>query len=650
MKKILIVVLFLIWIGLSAYTYLTITGSLKNKSLDTSKVETPVEKYISHIGCSDIREVIEDNGKYYIACYGGVLIIDKISGQILNQITMAKGLTDFVTTSLVKKGNTLYIGTQDGITIWDLYTNSGKKLSVTEGLPNGANILLKEDGKYIWIGTFDGLARLNTEDNQLEVFSKELTSNESEKLNVTGIAVTNDYAYFSIVANAKSSGFIAKFSKTTSEWEKFDAASLGDITQYARVDAMGLCSINDGVFFTEDKTLWKISDNKEIKPLKVFTAAHNDFIDFNILCSGNLLMFKTQQNSLIYDGTKVRPTEQYADEKILKEFEMRKNKTDFKKVFGENAAGNFLQYLGVIDDNVYLATHTGFWVYNVGTNQLTKISMPDKLMFESLSNFIFWPIEGSTKYILAEQSCGMGCEKPRFYQCTYPNNQCITLNFSEEVMDIVGPPETAIGENFGYYGLSNYEKNKDGLKFRVSAIGKSYDITLTASNLQWVVEKLKAFQDVNVTNSCTNDNSYKLINGTLTLDKTYCTANSEGILANGYYYNFNQSDGALRINESTKIRETLSPKMTEPKYIPFEDPDWQKPQLNRLVYVNGKIYYCTSRGLWVLDPSKNALDPNSWELFSIENGLLSNEVQYFADFENKLFVLTPAGITVTAKK
>jgi hypothetical protein len=645
MKKVLGLALFLILLAFSLFKYLT---AIQKGPLPKITQDEPAAHSKSHVGCSDIREVVEENGRYYIACIGGVLVLDKNSGQVLNQITMSKGLSDFVTTGLIKKGNTLYIGTQDGLTIWDLYTNTGKKLSVGEGLPNGANILLKEDGKYIWIGTFDGLARLDTENGRLETFREELSPYEGEKLSVPSMATTKDYVYFSIVASEYSSGFVARYNKVSSMWEKFDTSAFGDAGQYARIDAFGLCNVSDGIFLVEGKTLWKISDEEGAKPLRIFTASFNDGIEWNILCSKDSVLFNTYKNKLVYTDGKVRPFDSEADKKLLEEYETRKNKTDFKRVFGENNSGTFYQMLGVINDNVYLTTYTGLWVYSINLDKLTPITLPDKSTLDSMGNSIFWPIEGSNRYVVFEQTCGMGCETPMFYVCNYPNNQCQTLKLSPEVEEIIGPPETGVGEGFGYYGLSDYEKGKDDLKFKVSDVQNNpINITLRAGDLQWVVEKVKDTDTTGevVSQPCTNESTYKFVGNTLSADKVYCVGKEFSILVDNYYYKFDQDLAAVRLNKDTGTQDILFPKMTESDYTPFNEPGWGKPNLNRLVSYEGKVYFATSRGLWILDTSKNALDSNSWDLVSIKNGLLSNEVRNFVYVGNKLFVLTPAGIT-----
>lgn len=642
MKKIFILIELVVLVGLSVYTYFTIKQGLTSPVTQTQ--ETKEEKSISHISCSDIRQSVEENGKIYIACYGGVLVVDKSTGKVEKQITMDKGLSDFVTTGIIKKGDVLYIGTQDGLTIWDLSKNTGTKLSVGEGLPNGANILIEEDGKYIWIGTFDGLARLDTETKQLQTFRNEIAPNEGEKLNVTGIAVTDKYVYFSVVASAFSSGSVARYNKETSEWKKFTAADLQDVTQYARVDAMGICNLSDGTAFVEDKTIWKIADEESAKPTKIFTATYNDSVEYNILCSGNNILFVTSKSKFVYDGEKVRNFDATTDLQLDLAYTNRKNSTDFKKLFGDSAPGAFYQLLGSIEDNVYIAAYTGFWVYNVSKDTLTQLYLPDKYAFDSLGNFIFWPVEGTDKFVVAQQSCGMGCDEPKFYTCSYPGNQCASLKISDEAMKVVAPSETAIGNNFGFYGLlMDGIKEKNGLKFRVNILNKATDVTLGA-DLQWTVEKITDPEKLKQVTSCANETSYSFGGGTLHADKTYCVGKEGGVTIGDYIYKFDYKTGPTKINKNTLAQAVLTPQMSPADYTPFDNPDWSKPQLNKLISFEKNVYYCTTRGLWNYDTEKD-----SWKLISTIDGLPSNEVQNFVFAGNKIFVLTPAGITVIAK-
>jgi hypothetical protein len=486
------------------------------------------------------------------------------------------------------------------------------------------------------------LARLDTETRQLQTFRKELFPSEGEKLNIPGIAVTDKYVYFTVVASAFSSGSVVRYNKGTSEWKKFIAADFGDTTQYARIDAMGICSLTDGAAFMEDKTLWKISNEENAKPSKIFTAAYNDSIGYNILCQGTNIFFVTSKSKFVYDGSSVRNFNTATDGIMEEAYTNRKNSTDFNKLFGDSSPGAFFQLLGSIDNNVYLATYTGFWEYNVAKNIFTPISLPEKSTFDSIGNFLFWPVEGTNKYVVGKQTCGMGCDEAKFFVCSYPGNQCESLRMSDEALQVVAPPETAVGMNFGWYGLlMDVVKEKTNIRFKTNILNKATDIIL-GTNLQWTVEKNPT--EETSASSCANETVYSLSAGILNPGKNYCVGKEDGVTVGDYIYKFDQQLGAVKININTSAQATLIPKMAKADYVPFDNPDWSKPQLSRLVLYDNNIYYCTSRGLWIYDTQND-----SWNLISVESGLPSNEVLNFVFAGNKLFVLTSAGITVMPK-
>lgn len=64
---------------------------LKNSPLKTAPLVTPQKNYTQWINCDDVRNVIEENNSLYVACLGGVLIIDT-SGSVIDQISMTDGL------------------------------------------------------------------------------------------------------------------------------------------------------------------------------------------------------------------------------------------------------------------------------------------------------------------------------------------------------------------------------------------------------------------------------------------------------------------------------------------------------------------------------------------------------------------------------
>ena len=641
MKKLLTFVLLVLLAAVSYFSYITIFK--KPKGTDTNQNPAKIKNYTSFVDCSDIRKVVEEGGKYYVACFGGVLIADAKSGQVLDQITMAEGLSDYVVTDLIKKGNTLYIGTQDGVTIWNLLTGTGKKLSVAQGLPSGANIILEEDGKYIWIGTFDGLARLDTEFNKLDVYKQELISSADEKVNVNGISTSGDYVYFSVVASAHSRGEVVRFNKVSGVWDKFTPIEFGDTSQYARIDAFGMCNVSDGVVFIEEKTLWKISNFEKTVPQKLFTAGFNDNIQFNTLCSDGKVLFKTNKNILVYEANKVRQADEGKDSAILAEFQKRENQGNYKKIFGDNFYGAFGNALGTVDNNVFISAIGGYWILDTSAKKLTKISAPQVLLDNNISNFVFWPIDKSARYVIAEQSCGMGCSKPDFLICNYPSNTCEKMVIPQNVLELIGPEGIANENTYDYFNLlTDVVKEKGKLAFKINYNSKLSWAVLDGDELSWSVEKqfTPDKNSVEPSDFCPNDNYYSFRDGVFSYGENYCRANTEAVSVGNFVYKFDQNTGAYR-EDKNSARENLNAPMSDAKYTPFGDSSWNKPQLNRLISSGDKVYYCTNRGLWIFD-TKNS----NWDLVSMSNGLLSNEVLDARVTSKGMVIITPAGISL----
>lgn len=638
MRKFIIIFLFLVLVGASVYLYTVII----NKPLSPSDLINKTEEinFKSQINCSDIRAVVEENGKEYIACYGGVIIRDKATGKIEKQISMADGLGNYITTDLIKKGNNLYIGTQDGVTFWDLNKNKATKLSVDEGLPNGANIVIEEDGNFIWIGTFDGIARLNTQNNEIKSFKKEIAVSDVEKLNVGSIAVTKNYVYFSVLASAHSPGTVARYNKNNGEWKRITPADFGDNSQYARLDAFNLCNYNDDAVLVESKTLWKIPSTESTKPEKIFTAGYNDMIRYNFVCSEKGVLFETDTNTLVYDGNSVRALNESVDSQLHQKYLNNMKKDDFRKIFGDTYPGSFNKILGVVENNVVLAAVNGLWFYNTDKDTWGQVAIPETFNFDNLGTNIFWPILGTNKYVLGRQTCGMGCDSPKFFLCTYPNNECASIKIPDDVMKIVAPEETAIGMDFGYSDMFTYSsKEREILSFEVTnSSNKIFNITMD-KNLKWTTEK-SADESLNNNPLCVKEFSYLLKGNAFAVDKEYCTSGYDGVIAGDYIYKSEDKVGPVRINKDTKVQEKLSPKMTKPSYTPFDEPSWNDPVINKITALDKKIYFSTSRGLWILDTLNS-----SWKLVSIADGLTSNEVNDFGIAGSNTFVITPAGIT-----
>ena len=97
-----------------------------------------------------------------------------------------------------------------------------------DGLLNGYNYRLYVDGDYLWITTFNGIARINSKTDEVNFYTQELNISESLTYNAGPILIDKDHIWVEIKAHANSKGGLALFNKSTSAWEGFGVDRLKD--------------------------------------------------------------------------------------------------------------------------------------------------------------------------------------------------------------------------------------------------------------------------------------------------------------------------------------------------------------------------------------------------------------------------------------
>lgn len=97
-----------------------------------------------------------------------------------------------------------------------------------DGLLNGYNYRLYVDGDYLWIATFNGIARINSKTDEVNFYTQELNISESQTYSAGPILIDKDHIWVIIKAHANSKGGLALFNKSTSSWEGFGIDRLKD--------------------------------------------------------------------------------------------------------------------------------------------------------------------------------------------------------------------------------------------------------------------------------------------------------------------------------------------------------------------------------------------------------------------------------------
>ncbi len=104
-----------------------------------------------------------------------------------------------------------------------------------DGLLNRENYKIYSDGNYVWVATFNGVARINSLTDEIEFFQQELKINAT-KFGIASILPDKNYVWVIVNAHAYSKGGLALFNKMTQEWKAFGPEELRDDGRYERVD------------------------------------------------------------------------------------------------------------------------------------------------------------------------------------------------------------------------------------------------------------------------------------------------------------------------------------------------------------------------------------------------------------------------------
>lgn len=145
------------------------------------------------------------------------------------------------------------------------------------GLQNDLNLKLYKDGETIWIATYQGVGKLNTKDDSITFYNKELgiksNSYEETHYGVNNILVDEDVVWAVVTASAYSSGGVSLFDKNTKKWTPFGPVEIGkSIKGQDRIDF-------DGVMLTPKGLRVAYSDSQETNPNDLLIEKEYSHVD-----------------------------------------------------------------------------------------------------------------------------------------------------------------------------------------------------------------------------------------------------------------------------------------------------------------------------------------------------------------------------------
>ncbi len=648
--------------GLSILLLLTVFGMatfLKGKLLpsfstnpNTTTSDNSSQNTLGQwINCNDVRDIISEGDTLYVACYGGVLILNK-NGEIKEQITKTTGLGNHTSTSLVKIDDNLYIGSQDGFTRYNLKTKEAKKISVSEGLVNGSNIILREDGTDIWVGTFDGLSKYSTTTGVITNYRTEL-ANKSTKYNISNILVTPSSVYVIVLASAESSGGVARFDKPTQTWERFDETSFVSSTSNpSRIDLYELAQIGEKVYVADSGTMIWEAENKKASNWKPLSEIMGKIVDSpqkyaNLLGSQGEKLY-VQQDKQIYAVTPsststeifmtISPNTFGGTSPII----LKENKIWYIQPYSEwividipsksesklslERPGKFSSLLGVIDSALFLVADAS--VYSLSNKQFKKELDLSNGTFDVVPTF--YPIVDSDKIFMSFQSCGQACTESLFYLYDYKDKKSNKLTVPDSIQKQY-LETNQFGAQHPPIVFNSFNKEKNTIILNVTG-SKAFTLSYSLQNNIWDLQSTTPTVYPPIDRiTCIPSFTYAKANK---FEQTTCLSED---ISPFKIETSSQNEASLVTENGVKVDYPLPPL----DYSPFKGVDTSY-FLSHIVPSKDKLWVITSRGYSVYD-KKTA----TWKALTEKDGILSNSniLTQLLVTDSEAWVLTEAGLS-----
>lgn len=648
-KRVLIFVLVLALLaGVGIVALITVRLIINKPQLSEEIAPTPtptvaqvkLTKTHRWLNLNDVRQVIEDGNKLYLAVMGGVVVVDKDTGRVLDQITMVDGMRNYTATSMVKKANTLYVGTQDGFSIVDLATRQIKNISVQEGLVNGANILLREDGDNLWVATFRGVSVYNTKTGELKNYQAEF-DNGSVPFNAVDLVVTPANVFAINAAGGNAFTLVSQFDKKTSKWTNYKMSDFG--VDY--VSLFNLTYASGQIWVTDHKHIWHKGMDTSAKwaedPKLVSLIAANGLKDPIKLVGGDEKELYLLSNDIlwgyavgdsmaniypvklntegedIFSGGQLIDRET-ADQKwwlkprnnFLGYFDLKSKSTKVIELVGRAMQSGTV--LAVIDHKPLVQTDQGVWQYDPAIDSFKKLLTGQNNLDLTLSRVA--PIEGTNQILVYSQICGQGCEAPKVFTYDYLENSVKNIEIDSQLVKLI---------RFEGLGQSYAEFHFDGVNGHVASFSADYKTPLTASlDLDagtWTVTKVKtASASVpGQIRDLTCNTTYTFVeSGNKFKEIAPCEKNIQ--------WSYDTDNGKTRFYVYRNgQKEEMYPPLAPAEYSPFSSGQgiYNVYQVSKL---DNELWVGTDRGLAIFN-----LTTNKWRSIDHEEGLTSNKIGSF---------------------
>ncbi len=128
-------------------------------------------KYVETFGsfiytADDVYDICSNEYDIFVATNNGVWVVDKEEKTIRNRLKRTSGLPDNQILTVLAVGDTLFVGTEYGLGVLNIYADSVKRITKTL-LPSLTVLCLEQADNDLWIGTTEGVYRLDLQTNKI---------------------------------------------------------------------------------------------------------------------------------------------------------------------------------------------------------------------------------------------------------------------------------------------------------------------------------------------------------------------------------------------------------------------------------------------------------------------------------------------------
>jgi len=620
---------------------------------------------------------------------------------------MHNGLSHHHVNSLLKEGYILYVGTYNGLTIYNLRNRTSKKINASKGLAGNSILNLANDKDKLIIGTDKGVSFYSKKEGKISNF--QIKFYKDHYYAVDKILVTEKAIYVIFLSFEFN---IFRFDKKLLSWENIKLNSLNKkleefITFTSLKNYVYLLDSQNNLYRYEDKYQSRLEEvilnnkNYIIKEIKekegeipfphrtkkmlftydnnLYVVFYNNIYEYNfknqkLRFAGSLFFNYSQKfNKLILKNNKIYF--QLTDDSVWIRF-YTLNKVEEGKIKLNQPVYFNKSILSIVDNLVFLCANNKIYQLNLETNLLKKWIDKECNIYPYSDYFsvFFIPVTGTKKIAYFFQTI----DYPGIFE---PNLSMI--NFLDKSIKKIDLPDWLIKELFNEdifqnsWRILSFKKylNKNKVIFSFFPLSENEPNSSPKEETEKKVEfdlvnevwgnKMSIKEDKKSDNQineyfCNEKFTFKNKFFKKTRCKINITNGKKWILKGPINYNENEKLRLIKKNPSGKDKIFYFPEKVS--LIPYNTEAFPMYKYEgrqngfsmyyyktiNLAKVNkDDIYIATNVGLYVFN-TKNF----SWKIITTDDGLVSNNVLNFAiDDENKIILaITEGGLSIVTLK